>query len=154
MERSVSGVGVVDKAVAVLDALETGPATLGDLVARSLLSRATAHRLASALERHGLVGRDAAGRFDIVAALANEQRTEAGVVFYGFKRRLLLLFIAIAESTMLFRHCFDCCAGDNLNAKELRNVRRSRYETHALPGAGGFGFRRRVPWCGGGLIVP
>ena len=71
MERSVSGVGVLDKAVAVLDALEAGPATLGDLVARSLLSRATAHRLASALERHGLVDRDGGGRFVLGGRLAD-----------------------------------------------------------------------------------
>jgi DNA-binding IclR family transcriptional regulator len=60
---SVSGVGVLDKAVAILDALEAGPCTLAQLVDATGLSRATAHRLAAALERHGLAGRDAAGRF-------------------------------------------------------------------------------------------
>lgn len=48
-----------------------------------------------------------AGRLKAVAVPTNEQRTETEVVFYRLKRRLLLLFIAIAESTMLFRHCFD-----------------------------------------------
>ena len=71
MERSVSGVGVLDKAVAILDVLEAGPANLGDLVARSSLSRATAHRLASALERHGLVDRDGGGRFVLGGRLAD-----------------------------------------------------------------------------------
>jgi DNA-binding IclR family transcriptional regulator len=59
---SVSGVGVLDKAVAILDALETGPHTLGQLVDATGLSRATAHRLAAALEQHRLVARDD-GRF-------------------------------------------------------------------------------------------
>jgi DNA-binding IclR family transcriptional regulator len=63
MGVSVSGVGVLDKAVAVLDALEDRPLALGGLVAATGLSRATAHRLAVALEDHGLVRRDAEGRF-------------------------------------------------------------------------------------------
>lgn len=61
--NSVSGVGVLDKAVAILDALEAGPLSLGDLVFTTGLSRATAHRLAQALEQHGLVDRDGDGRF-------------------------------------------------------------------------------------------
>ena len=60
---SVSGIGVLDKAVSVLDALEGGPLTLAGLVDGTGLSRATAHRLAVALEVHGLVRRDDAGRF-------------------------------------------------------------------------------------------
>ncbi len=63
MGRSVSGVGVLDKAVSILDALEQGPLALADLVGTTGLSRATAHRLATALEGHELVGRDGAGRF-------------------------------------------------------------------------------------------
>ncbi|MGH9177777.1 MAG: helix-turn-helix domain-containing protein, partial [Acidimicrobiales bacterium] len=55
MERSVGAVGVLDKAVAILDALEQGPLALGDLVAATGLSRATAHRLATALAGHDLV---------------------------------------------------------------------------------------------------
>jgi DNA-binding IclR family transcriptional regulator len=58
-----SGVGVLDKAVRVLDALEDGPAALAELVARTGLPRATAHRLAVALEVHALVARDVEGRF-------------------------------------------------------------------------------------------
>ena len=61
---SVSGVGVLDKAVAVLGALrESGPLGLAELQQATGLPRATAHRLAVALEEHGLVRRDAAGRF-------------------------------------------------------------------------------------------
>ena len=61
--RSLSGVGVLDKAISIVDALEAGPLPLSGLVAATGLSRATAHRLASALEVHGLVGRDGSGRF-------------------------------------------------------------------------------------------
>ncbi|MFB7829338.1 helix-turn-helix domain-containing protein, partial [Streptomyces hydrogenans] len=58
-----SGVGVLDKAAVILGALASGPATLAGLVASTGLSRPTAHRLALALERHRLVGRDLEGRF-------------------------------------------------------------------------------------------
>jgi DNA-binding IclR family transcriptional regulator len=60
---TVSGIGVLDKAVRLLDAVERAPRTLAGLVEATGLSRATAHRLALALEVHGLLTRDAAGRF-------------------------------------------------------------------------------------------
>jgi DNA-binding IclR family transcriptional regulator len=63
--NSVGGVGVLDKAVSVLDALEAGPLGLGALVVATGLPRATAHRLAVALEAHGLVERDGGGRFSL-----------------------------------------------------------------------------------------
>ena len=57
MEQT-SGVGVVDKVVQVLDALEAGPAALAELVTRTGLARPTAYRIAVALERHRYVERD------------------------------------------------------------------------------------------------
>jgi DNA-binding IclR family transcriptional regulator len=62
---SISGVGVLDKAMAVLAAVEPGPRSLAELVADTGLSRATAHRLASALAAHGLVRRDDEGRWSL-----------------------------------------------------------------------------------------
>jgi DNA-binding IclR family transcriptional regulator len=57
---------VLDKALAVLRALERGgPSTLAELQASAGLPRATAHRLAVALEQHGLVRRDGEGRFTL-----------------------------------------------------------------------------------------
>ena len=62
--ESVSNVGVLDKAIGVLHAIEReGPQSLVDLQAATRLPRATLHRLAVALERHGLLRRDQAGRF-------------------------------------------------------------------------------------------
>ena len=76
-----SGVGVLDKTVKILDALESGPATLGQLVSATGLARPTAHRLAIALERHRFVLRDQHGRFvlgsrfaELAAAAAGEDR--------------------------------------------------------------------------------
>ncbi len=70
MKRSISGVGVLDKAVRVLAALEASPRDLAGLVAATGLSRATAHRLACALEAHGLARRDGEGRFALGLRLA------------------------------------------------------------------------------------
>ena len=67
---SVTGVGVLDKAVALLRALAQGPLSLNGLQTATGLPRATAHRLAVALEVHGLLRRDADGRFDLGPELA------------------------------------------------------------------------------------
>ena len=75
-----SGVGVLDKTVKILDALESGPATLGQLVSSTGLARPTAHRLAIALERHRFVLRDQHGRFVLgsrFAELAAADRSRA-----------------------------------------------------------------------------
>jgi len=58
-----SGVGVVDKGVLILQALVTGPLDLLALQQATGLPRATAHRLAIALEHHHLIRRDPQGRF-------------------------------------------------------------------------------------------
>ncbi|CAB4736792.1 unannotated protein [freshwater metagenome] len=69
---SISGVGVVDKVVAVLRALEAnGPLSLIELQDATGMPRATAHRLASALEDHGLVRRDANGKYALGMGLVS-----------------------------------------------------------------------------------
>jgi DNA-binding IclR family transcriptional regulator len=77
MGSSVSGVGVLDKAMSVLHVLEEAPRTLGELVEATGLSRATAHRLAVALETHGLVRRDEDGRFALGVQLVALGRAAA-----------------------------------------------------------------------------
>src|SRR2546430_8624342 len=66
----MGAVGVLDRAVAVIDCLVTGPKTLAGLVTATGLPRATAHRLAVALEHHDLVRRDPDGRFALGFRLA------------------------------------------------------------------------------------
>ncbi|MBC49479.1 MAG: IclR family transcriptional regulator [Ilumatobacter sp.] len=60
-----TGVGVLDKAMVVMRAVSDAPRGLAELQASTGLPRATAHRLASALEAHGLLRRDASGRFEL-----------------------------------------------------------------------------------------
>ncbi len=75
--ESVSGVGVLDKAVAVLHAVAASPASLAQLQASTDLPRATVHRLAGALEHHGLLRRDATGRYELGLALVALGQTAA-----------------------------------------------------------------------------
>ena len=74
---SSSGVGVIDKAALVMSALESGPATLAQLVSTTHLARPTAHRIAVALEFHRLVARDSQGRF-ILGPRLTELASAAG----------------------------------------------------------------------------
>ena len=67
----VTGVGVLDKAVSVLRAVAESPRSLNGLQQATGLPRATAHRLAVALEEHGLLRRDEEGRFDLGPELAS-----------------------------------------------------------------------------------
>lgn len=72
-----NGVGVLNKAALVLDALESGPLSLAGLVSATGLTRPTAHRLACALEQHRLVSRDVSGRF-VLGPRLNELAAAAG----------------------------------------------------------------------------
>lgn len=120
-----SGVGVVDKSVAVLSALESGPASLATLVTLTGLPRPTAHRLAVALERHRLVARDSEGRFILgprlaeLAAAGGEDRLIAAATPVLAKLR-----DTTGESSQLYRRQSDfrvCVATAELPAG-LRNT--------------------------------
>lgn len=62
---ALSGVGVIDKTVAILSAVEAGSLSLAELTVATGINRATAHRLASALEHHGLLRRVDGGHFGL-----------------------------------------------------------------------------------------
>jgi DNA-binding IclR family transcriptional regulator len=99
-----SGVGVLDKAVLVLGSLESGPASLAQLVERSGLARPTAHRLAVALEHHGLVARDAAGRFTLGPRLSQLASTAGDDRLLSIAQPVLVrLRDTTGESAQLFR---------------------------------------------------
>lgn len=99
-----SGVGVLDKAAAVLSALEGAPLSLAGLVEATGLPRPTAHRLAVALEHHRLVARDLSGRFtlgprlrELAAAAGDDQLLIAASTV------LVELRDATGESAQLYR---------------------------------------------------
>ena len=120
-----SGVGVLDKTVAVLNALEAGPASLAELVAATGLARPTAHRLAVALERHRVLTRDSQGRFVLgpriteLAAAAGEDRLLAVA-----QPVLAQLRDTTGESAQLYRRQGDAriCVAAAERASGLRDT--------------------------------
>ncbi|HWS46507.1 MAG TPA: IclR family transcriptional regulator [Acidimicrobiia bacterium] len=71
MNSVASGTQVLDRAVALIDAVaRAGACTLAELVEATGLPRPTAHRLATALEQHGVLARDAGGRFVLGGRIA------------------------------------------------------------------------------------
>ncbi len=123
---SVSGVGVLDKAMAVLGALEQRPAALIELVERTGLSRATAHRLAVALEDHGLVRRDDDGRFCLGLRLIGlgHEAAEAVPVWAAARPALGWLHEQTGESVQLFVRDGDArvCVESIESLRELRTI--------------------------------
>ncbi len=104
MGNTIGGVGVLDKAVDVLDALELRSLSLSELVVVTGLPRATAHRLATALERHGLVRRDADGRFMLGTRLLSlgQAAADAWPLATAAASALAILRDETGESVQLF----------------------------------------------------
>lgn len=110
MEPRVSGVGTIDKGVRILAAVEAlGPASLSGLVEATGLTRATTHRLAVALEAHGLLRRTADGRFALGLRLVGLGRAAADGLPLGevAAPALLALRDATGESVQLFVRAGD-----------------------------------------------
>jgi DNA-binding IclR family transcriptional regulator len=100
---SKSGVGVLDKSVAILAFLSgDGPASLSEVVEGTRLPRPTAHRLLSALEMHHLVSRRD-GRYVLGLRLLGWGNRAAGV---GLVERALPVLEGLrdesGESTQLY----------------------------------------------------
>ncbi|MCH9816375.1 MAG: IclR family transcriptional regulator [Actinomycetia bacterium] len=96
-----TGVGVLDKSVLLLSALEPGPMSLADLAADTQIPRPTAHRLLVALESHRLVSRNEVGRFQIGGRVAELAATDQLRTFG--QPALDRLRDATVESAQLFR---------------------------------------------------
>jgi len=123
---SVSGVGVLDKAMAVLAAVEQAPRSLAELVTATGLSRPTAHRLAVALEVHGLVRRDDDGRFCLGLRLIGlgQDAAEAVPVWAAARPALAWLHEHTGESVQLFVRdgAARVCVESIESARELRTI--------------------------------
>jgi DNA-binding IclR family transcriptional regulator len=92
---------VLDKAVAILRAVADEPASLAELVARTELPRATAHRLATALEAHRLLRRTPAGSWAPGPALVELGRGGADLAELA-GRHLAALRDATGESAQFY----------------------------------------------------
>lgn len=95
---------MLDKAAAILVAVEQRPLALAGLVEATGFHRATAHRLATALEQHGLLRRDGAGRFVLGPWLVSlGSRAAAGLPLREVARPILERLVAeTGESAQLY----------------------------------------------------
>ena len=94
---SVSGVGVLDKAFVVLNALVARPLSLSESVEVTGIPRATCHRLLSALEHHGAVRRNNEGLYCLGPTLAGLGRGAA--VHFPFLERAREIATEIRDRT-------------------------------------------------------
>lgn len=98
-----SGIGVVDKSVAILAAVAEAPRALAELVAATALPRATAHRLAIALEAHRLLTRDPDGRFVLGARVGELAAALPDPIVAAAAPVLAWVRDECGESTQLYR---------------------------------------------------
>jgi DNA-binding IclR family transcriptional regulator len=126
VDTRISDVGVLDKSMALVDAIAAGSATLVDLMTVTGQPRATAHRLLMALESHGLVRRDADGRFLLgFRLLALGAAAAAEVPLAGLARSTLAwLRDETAESVQLYVRQGDqrVCVASLDAPQELRTI--------------------------------
>ena len=94
---SVSGVGVLDKAFVVLNALVARPLSLSESVEATGIPRATCHRLLAALEHHGAVRRNNEGMYCLGPTLAGLGRGAA--VQFPFLERAREIATEIRDRT-------------------------------------------------------
>lgn len=123
---SLSQVGVLDKAMAVLAAVEAEPRSLAELVPSTGLSRPTAHRLAVALEVHGLLRRDDDGRFCLGLRLIGlgHAAAESVPVWAAARPALAWLHEQTGESVQLYVRDGDSrvCVESIESLRELRTI--------------------------------
>ncbi len=101
--RQTSGVGVLDKAVAVLHAVAESPCGLPELCERSGLARATAYRLAAGLEVHRMLTRDGIGRWKLGPALTELSAGVSDPLLSAGSAVLPKLRTITGESVQLYR---------------------------------------------------
>jgi DNA-binding IclR family transcriptional regulator len=142
--QTISGVGVLDKAIAILGATVDG-ASLAELVERSGLPRATAHRLAQALEVHRMLVRDEQGRWRPGPRLAEFANAAPDILLTAATPILSALRDATGESTQLYLRRADeriCVAA----AERSSGLRDTVPIGSALPMVAGSGAQVLLAW--------
>lgn len=101
--RQHSGIGVLDKAVGVLHTVAQSPCGLAELCERTALPRATAYRMAAALEVHRLLARDDEGRWRLGPAVTELAAHVNDPLLTASSAVLPLLRETTGESVQLYR---------------------------------------------------
>jgi DNA-binding IclR family transcriptional regulator len=116
-DRHIStGVGVLDKGMAIIDLCEFQPMTGSDIARELGLAVPTAHRLAGALTTHGMLRRDPDGRFHLGPRLLASRMAELA------RPMLARLTRDIGETSQLWvaRGDVRVCMASTVSDSELR----------------------------------
>ena len=97
-----SGIKVLDRSIAIIDAIAAGEKTLSQLSADTGLPRATTHRLATALEIHQVLVRTDSGAWTIGPALARYAASAPSQIIDAAKPVMADLVHATHESVQLY----------------------------------------------------
>lgn len=128
--QSVAGrrtaVGVLDRAVAILEAVERGARTLPDVVRSTGYSRSTAHRLLQAMEAHGLLSYTGARGYHLgprLLHLADRALSELPLRELAHPS-LVRLARSTGETAQLFVRSLDerICVDTAESSSELRTI--------------------------------
>ena len=137
---------MLDKSVAVLEAAAGAPVGLAELVAVTGLPRATAHRLAVALEVHRLLVRDEAGRWVPGPRLGELARSAPDPLVAAAGPVLTRLRDRSGESAQLYRRDGDervCIAA----AERTSGLRTAVAPGDRLPMSAGSGAQVLAAWA-------
>ena len=140
-------VGVLDRSVAILDAVEHGARTHAAIVRATGLSRTTAHRLLTSLDAHGLLeyvggrGYRLGPRLLKLAALSLQEPPLRDVAHPALER----LAASTGESAQLYVASIDgrVCIDAVESSERAADIRADRRRAPALGGVGRQGVPRR-----------
>ncbi|MGZ8619227.1 MAG: IclR family transcriptional regulator [Actinomycetota bacterium] len=120
-----TGVGVLDRVVAVLDAVEGGAGTFSEIVATTRLPRSTVHRLLRAMEAHGLITEPGDGAYRLGPRLLRLANAAADLPLRDLARPALEdLARHTGESAQLYVRARDAriCVDTVESERELRTI--------------------------------
>ena len=152
MDPADTGVGTLDRAVAVLDAVERGARSLAEVVAATGLSRTTAHRLLKSLETHGFVSDRRGGGYRLgsrLLRLAAASLPELSLQTVGHAT-LERLAATTGESAQLFVAGADgqrICVDAVQSSSELRTIVPIGSTLPITVGSAGKGFMAGTDSC-------
>ncbi|APT84635.1 IclR family transcriptional regulator [Corynebacterium aquilae] len=98
-----SGIKVLDRAVAILTAVASRPHSLAELCEATGLPRATAHRLATALETHRMLARTSDGRWSIGSTFTSLCASTPDRIIDAATPIMATLMESTNESVQLYR---------------------------------------------------
>jgi DNA-binding IclR family transcriptional regulator len=141
-----SGIGVLDKSILIVDAVAQRPLSLAELLEVTGLPRATAHRLAVALQSHRLLARSGDGRFVLGPRAGELAARQPDPLLAAAQPALVRIRDESGESSQLYRRegAERVCAAA---AERLEGLRTTVPVGSRLPLTAGSGAQVLCAWA-------